>query len=66
MKTDDVIECFGGRDALKERLGISRQVLEHWERRGTVPRWREFQIQVATLGRLQAGVNSTATEKENV
>ena len=65
MTPDEVINHYSNKRGVTEALGVSRQVVDQWIRRGLVPMGRQFEIQILTGGGLRAGVNSTATEKEN-
>ena len=51
MKTQDVINHFGGKQALAAELSITRQAIEQWG--DTVPELRAFQIERLTAGQLK-------------
>ncbi len=52
MKKQEVLEYFGGIKQTAKALGVSIQAVYKWE---SVPLGRQYQIQVMTGGRLQAG-----------
>ncbi|WP_085696298.1 Cro/CI family transcriptional regulator [Pseudomonas sp. B26(2017)] len=52
MKTSDVIEQFGSKIRLAEKLGISPSAVTQWGE--IVPESRRYQIQVLTRGKLKA------------
>jgi len=54
MTLEEVIKFFGGKANTARELDITYQAVQDWERRGTIPRGRQFEIQVMTGGRLQA------------
>ena len=54
MDTEKLEAHFGGRDEAIKALGIYRQVWEYWKRAG-VPIGRQYEIQILTGGKLQAG-----------
>ena len=53
MKTQDVIDFFGSRKKLAEKLGVKDvSAISHWG--DSVPELRQYQIQVLTKNKLKA------------
>lgn len=52
MRTQDVLQYFGGREELAKALGIDRSASYQWG--DTVPQLRQYQIQIVTKGKLKA------------
>ena len=53
MKTQDVIDFFGSRKKLAEKLGVKDvSAFSHWG--DSVPELRQYQIQVLTKNKLKA------------
>ncbi len=52
MRTQDVIDFFGGRQQLADALGITRTASYEWG--DTVPELRQYQIEILTRGKLRA------------
>ena len=56
MTTDEVIEHYGGVRALALALGVTTQTIYAWGR--YPPIGRQFQLELATKGKLRAGTAS--------
>ena len=53
MKTQDVIDFFGSRKKVAEKLGVKDvSAISHWG--DSVPELRQYQIQVLTKNKLKA------------
>ena len=51
---DKLIEHFGSRKALYEALGVTRQCLSQYEKRGYLPAKRAIEIEAITKGKFKA------------
>lgn len=56
MKTDAVIQHFGGVSKLAQALGISRKAIYQWGEEP--PEGRQYQIQLMTSGKFRATKDS--------
>ena len=54
MTVNQVIEYFGSKAEVANKLGISYQAVQQWDDAGKIPKGRQFQIQVLTNGELEA------------
>jgi len=54
MTLDEAIKEFGSKQALANRLGVSRQTVYLWEKKGQIPFARRAQIELETNGKLKA------------
>lgn len=55
MTTNQLIKHYGTRDNALAELGIYRQKLEYWEKKGIPWGW-QLKIQLATNGKLKATI----------
>lgn len=53
MKTETAIKYFGSQAAVAEKLGIKRQAVNKWQKRGVIPEGRAYQLEVITAGALK-------------
>ena len=59
MKTQDVIDFFGSRKKLAEKLGVKDvSAISHWG--DSVPELRQYQIQVLTKNKLKADADPSS------
>lgn len=54
MTLDEAIKEFGSKSSLADRLGVSRQTVYLWEKKGKIPFSRQAQIELETNGKLKA------------
>ena len=54
MTLHEAIKEFGSKQALANRLGVSRQTVYLWEKKGVIPFSRQAQIELETNGKLKA------------
>ena len=54
MTFADLREKYGSDSEIARRVGVSRQLVHHWKKKG-IPYGRQCMIQLATKGRLRAG-----------
>ena len=59
MKTQDVIDFFGSRKKVAEKLGVKDvSAISHWG--DSVPELRQYQIQVLTKNKLKADADTSS------
>jgi len=59
MKTQDVIDFFGSRKKVAEKLGVKDvSAISHWG--DSVPELRQYQIQVLTKNKLKADADPSS------
>lgn len=54
MTISDLLEHFGGQNEVAKALGLDRRTVWAWVNRGRIPAARQFEIEYATGGALQA------------
>jgi hypothetical protein len=60
MTLEEAIKHFGSQAALAEAIGKTSAAISMWKARGgVIPIDRQYQIQVASKGRLKADAQST-------
>ena len=57
MNLEKIIEAFGGVSQTARALGITRQTIYHWRRKGDIPEARRIQAEVMIKEINLAGVN---------
>ena len=57
MNLEKIIESFGGVSQTARALGITRQTIYHWRRKGDIPEARRIQAEVMIKEINLAGVN---------
>ena len=63
MKAQSVIEFFGSISETAKALGISAPAVFKWKTSGEVPEDRQYQIELATKGKLRAEKPALRSEK---
>jgi len=54
MTIEETIKHFGSITALASALGVSRQTIYLWQKKGSIPFARQAQIELETNGKLKA------------
>lgn len=62
MTPQDAIKHFGTQTLLAKALGLGQSTVAEWVGNGAIPLTRQYQIQIATDGALQADVPALRTE----
>lgn len=47
MKSEAVIQAFGGVRPMAQKLGATPSTVQHWKDSGAIPRWRWAQVREA-------------------
>ena len=58
MTFNDLCSHFGTGSAAARSLGLSRQTIQNWKKRGRIPFDQQYRIQLKTKGKLKADTAS--------
>lgn len=57
MTPKQVIEHYGGEQAVADALGITRQVVNYWKQHDRIPNYTQAFIELKSAGQLKAKFN---------
>jgi len=60
MDINQAIRHYGSQSKLAQALGLDRQVIHQWKRKGEIPEPRQYQIQVVSGNALKADKSGNA------
>lgn len=64
MTPNQVIEHFGTQEAAAVALGLEQPSIAGWVKSGEVPEVRQYQIELATEGKLRASIPALRVKKQ--
>lgn len=56
MMIEEAISYYGSAAKLCKALGVAKQNMTHWKRRGYIPFYQQLRIQELSQGALKAGI----------